>query len=180
MEQGPEKSGCFCNLLRWSVGRHGLLRYRCTHSRQRLSAWQSAVVLIAFWGESVDCGDGVPEVCGFASNSERLQPGVTVKRGVGLLFGEMWAMDAGLLLRCQTPMKGGVRKAVGRDTTHQIKQPRSKRSPPHIKTIGLQGDSDRPTAKTNPPPPVPRDPKVLIDRGRKLLKESAWGAAVKV
>ena len=139
-----------------------------------------AVVLIAFWGESVDCGDGVPEVCGFASNSERLQPGVTVKRGVGLLFGEMWAMDAGLLLRWQTPMKGGVRKAVGRDTTLPIKQPRSMRSPPHIKTIGLQGDSDRPTAKTNPPPPVDRDPKVLINRGRKLLKESAWGAAVKV
>ena len=71
------------------------------HTLVRLSAWQSAVVLIAFWGESVDCGDGVPEVCGFCLNSERLQPGVTVKRGVGLLFGEMWAMDAGLLLRCQ-------------------------------------------------------------------------------
>ena len=59
MEQGPEKSGCFCDLLRWSVGRHGLLRFRCTHSRQPRSIRQSAVVLIAFWGESVDCGNGV-------------------------------------------------------------------------------------------------------------------------
>ena len=59
MEQGPEKSGCFCDLLRWSVGRHGLLRSRCTHSRQPWSARQSAVVLIAFWRESADCGTGV-------------------------------------------------------------------------------------------------------------------------
>ena len=59
MKQGPEKSGCFCNLLRWSVGRHGLLRSRWTHSRQPWSSRQSAVVLIAFWGESVDCGTGV-------------------------------------------------------------------------------------------------------------------------
>jgi len=32
---GARKSVCFCDLLRWSVGRHGLLRSRCTHSRQR-------------------------------------------------------------------------------------------------------------------------------------------------
>ena len=59
MEQGPEKSGCFCDLLRWSVGRHGLLRSRCTYFRQPWSPRQSAVVLIAFWGASVDCGNGV-------------------------------------------------------------------------------------------------------------------------
>ena len=39
--QGPEKSGCFCDLLRWSVGRHGLLRSRCTHSRKRWGIRQS-------------------------------------------------------------------------------------------------------------------------------------------
>ena len=31
---------------------------------------------------------------------------------------------------------------VGRDTTHQIEQPRPKWSPSHIKTIGLRRDSD--------------------------------------
>ncbi|ABB34859.1 hypothetical protein Syncc9605_1102 [Synechococcus sp. CC9605] len=40
-------------------GRHGLLRSRCTHSRKRWSIRQSAVVLIAFWAESVDFGTGV-------------------------------------------------------------------------------------------------------------------------
>ena len=50
LEQGPEKSGCFCGLLRWSIGRHGLLRSRCTYFRHPLSSRQSAVVLIAFWG----------------------------------------------------------------------------------------------------------------------------------
>ena len=47
---GARKSVCFWGLLRWSVGRHGLLRSRCTHSRQRCHRRQSAVVLIAFWG----------------------------------------------------------------------------------------------------------------------------------
>ena len=47
---GARKSVCFWGLLRWSVGRHGLLRSRCTHSRQRCDRRQSAVVLIAFWG----------------------------------------------------------------------------------------------------------------------------------
>ena len=59
MEQGPEKSGCFWDLLRWSVGRHRLLRSRCTHSRQSRSIRQSAVVLIAFWGRATDCWNGL-------------------------------------------------------------------------------------------------------------------------
>ena len=29
LDQGPDESVCFCDLLRWSVGRHGLLRYQC-------------------------------------------------------------------------------------------------------------------------------------------------------
>ena len=47
------------------------------------------------------------------SNSERLQPGVTVKRGVGLLFGEM---GNGRRTAAAVPNtnEGGVRKAVGR------------------------------------------------------------------
>ena len=47
---GARKSVCFWGLLRWSVGRHGLLRSRCTHSRQRFDRRQSAIVLIACWG----------------------------------------------------------------------------------------------------------------------------------
>ena len=33
-----------------------------------------------------------------------------------------------------------MREAVGRDTTHQIKQPRLKRSPSHTSTIGLKAE----------------------------------------
>ena len=33
-----------------------------------------------------------------------------------------------------------MREAVGRDTTHQIKQPRLKRSPSHTSTIGLRAE----------------------------------------
>ena len=47
---GARKSVCFWDLLRWSVGRHRLLRSRCTPSRPRCSQRQSAVVLIALSG----------------------------------------------------------------------------------------------------------------------------------
>ena len=60
LEQGPEKSGFFCCLLRWSVGRHGLLRSLCIHSRQRLSISQSALTLIAFKAENVEIAKDVP------------------------------------------------------------------------------------------------------------------------
>ena len=59
LEQGPEKSGCFCDLLRWSVGRHGHLRFRYTHFRHGWSVRQSAVLLIAFSGKSIECRSGV-------------------------------------------------------------------------------------------------------------------------
>ena len=55
MEQGPEKSGCFCDLLRWSVGRHWLLRSRWTNSRQRARTRQSALTLIAFQARTIRC-----------------------------------------------------------------------------------------------------------------------------
>ena len=38
-------------------------------------------------------------------------------------------------LRYSPTIRWGVREAVGRDTTHQIKQPRPKRSPPHTRNI---------------------------------------------
>ena len=56
---GARKSVCFLDLLSWTVVSHERLRSRCTHSRQPWSARQSAVVLIAFWRESADCGTGV-------------------------------------------------------------------------------------------------------------------------
>ena len=62
MEQGPEKSGCFCNLLRWSVGRHWLLRSRWTHSRQRSRTRQSVFMLIALGADSTKSGNVVPEI----------------------------------------------------------------------------------------------------------------------
>ena len=58
-EQWLEKSGDFCVGLWWSVDRHRLLRSRCIHSRRRWSTRLSAVVLIAFWGESIDAGSSM-------------------------------------------------------------------------------------------------------------------------
>ena len=60
MEQGPGKSGCFCGLLRWGVGRHWLLRSQCTYFRQPWSSLQSAVVLIAFKAEIAEIDSDVP------------------------------------------------------------------------------------------------------------------------
>ena len=59
LEQGPEKSGCFYGLLRWSVGRHWLLRSQCTYSRQRTRIRQSAFMLIAFGAAVNKSGNGV-------------------------------------------------------------------------------------------------------------------------
>ena len=53
--EGARKSVCFWGLLRWSVGRHGLLRSRCIHARQRWGRRQSALTLIAFQALSIRC-----------------------------------------------------------------------------------------------------------------------------
>ena len=52
---GTKKSGVFYSLLRWSVGRHWLLRSRWTHSRQRSRTRQSALTLIAFQALTIRC-----------------------------------------------------------------------------------------------------------------------------
>ena len=49
LEQGPEKSDCFSELLRWSVGCHQLLRSQQTHFDQRMPIKQSAFMLISLW-----------------------------------------------------------------------------------------------------------------------------------
>ena len=53
-------------------------------------------------------------------------------------FGKRFDLSRVLFWLC-TPLAGallgGVREAVGRDTTHPIKQPRLKRSPSHTQTI---------------------------------------------
>ena len=53
-------------------------------------------------------------------------------------FGKRFDLSLVLFWLC-TPLAGvflgGVREAVGRDTTHLIKQPRLKRSPSHTQTI---------------------------------------------
>ena len=59
LEQGPEKSGCFCDLLRWSVGRHWLLRSRWTYFRQWTRTRQSALTLIALEAKTVEIGRNV-------------------------------------------------------------------------------------------------------------------------
>ena len=53
------KSACFCPGLRWSVGRHGLLRSRYTHSRHQRSHWQSVLRRIACEPSADESGDVV-------------------------------------------------------------------------------------------------------------------------
>ena len=58
---GARKSVCFCSLLRWSVGRHGLLRSRWTYFPPVRGSWLSELTLIAFWGKTSKCVDDVPQ-----------------------------------------------------------------------------------------------------------------------
>ena len=54
LEQG-QKSGDFCELLRWSVSRHWLLRSRWSNSRRQARTRQSALTLIAFQARTIRC-----------------------------------------------------------------------------------------------------------------------------
>ena len=60
LEQGPEKSGCFKCLLRWSFGRHRLLRSRCTYFPPLRRSCLSALPLIALKAELVEIAKDVP------------------------------------------------------------------------------------------------------------------------
>ena len=56
---GGQEVGMLHGLLRWSVGRHWLLRSQCTYSRQRTRIRQSAFMLIAFGAAVNKSGNGV-------------------------------------------------------------------------------------------------------------------------
>ena len=66
-------SGCFCDLLRWSVGRHWLLRSQWTYFPPVCGSWLSELTLIALYSRANDCGNGVPiQVLGLQRRSWEL------------------------------------------------------------------------------------------------------------
>lgn len=66
---GAGTSGCFSVLLRWSVGRHGLLRSRCTHSWCSATQRQSVESRIAPYRKTFKSEDGVPQKGGWLGRS---------------------------------------------------------------------------------------------------------------
>jgi len=71
---GAGTSGCFSVLLRWSVGRHGLLRSRCTHSWCSATQRQSVESRIALHGKTFKSEDDVPQKGGWADRGPQRWP----------------------------------------------------------------------------------------------------------